>query len=283
VGNLAIPNMLRIGPTLLLAALLTTAPSAHGAEVRGRVVVRGTLPPRPEGARTYYWSLDNGVLAPREDRIFPERDLAIVLAQRGRAAARGDGAPVIIRIAEGGMMPAAAAVRTGSLVRFQNDDPFTHELWSPTHSDFAAESMAPGQTRPLVVPGSGQVEIRCKRAPHMRGFVAVVDASYVVTPAADGSFTVQADPGTYTVRVFFEGRWLAESELVVNADRNPPAEIVVDASTARPRPAAPAAAPAATPPAAPAAPGAPAASAAPAAPPAGAPPAPAPAPPAVPR
>jgi hypothetical protein len=123
-----------------------------------------------------------------------------------------------------------------------------------------------------VVPGSGQVEIRCKRAPHLRGFVAVVDAAYVVTPGPDGTFTLQADAGTYTVRIFFEGRWLPESELVVNAERSQNVEIAVDASVARPRPVAPAApAPSPGPGAAPGAP------AAPPAPPAGAPPAPAPA------
>lgn len=271
MGNLPIPNMLRARPILLFAALSTAASPALATEVRGRVVVRGTLPPQPEATRTWYWSLDNGVLAPREDRIFPERDLAIVLTQRGRAPTRGDGTPVVVRIAQGGMMPAAIAVRTGSLVRFQNDDPFTHELYSPTHSDFAPESMAPGQTRPLVVPGSGQVEIRCKRAPHLRGFVAVVDAAYVVTPGPDGTFTLQADAGTYTVRIFFEGRWLPESELVVNAERSQNVEIAVDASVARPRPVAPAApAPSPGPGAAPGAPAAPPAA------PAGAAPAPAP-------
>lgn len=257
--------MRRTGQSLLLAALVLAASPALATEVKGRVVIRGALPAEAEGRRTYYWSLDNGVLAPREDRIFPERDLAIVLTQRGRTAARGDGAPVVVRISQGGMMPAAVAVRTGSLVRFQNDDPFTHELYSPTHSDFAPESMAPGQTRPIVVPGSGQVEIRCKRAPHLRGFVAVVDAAYVVTPGPDGAFTLQAEPGTYTVRIFFEGRWLPESELVVNTERSQTVEIAVDASVARPQPAAPAAAPS---------PGA--GTGAPVAPPAGAPPAPVP-------
>jgi plastocyanin len=258
--------MLRAAQNLLFAALLMAAPPALATEVKGRVVIRGALPAQPETTRTYYWSLDNGVLAPREDRIFPERDLAVVMTLRGRTPARGEGAPVVVRISQGGMMPAAVAVRTGTLVRFQNDDPFTHELYSPTHSDFGSETMAPGQTRPLSVPGSGQVEIRCKRAPHLRGFVAVVDAAYVLTPEADGAFTLQAEPGTYTVRVFFEGRWLPESELVVNTERSQAVEIAVDASVARPRPAAPAAPPS---------PGA--GTGAPALPPAGAPPPPAPA------
>lgn len=226
-------------------ALWCFASPSLATEVRGRVVVRGNLPAGPEPAtRSYYWSLDNGVLAPREDRIFPDRDLAIVLTQRGRAAARTENPPVIVHLSQGGLVPASVAVRTGTLVRFQNDDPFTHELYSPTHSDFAPETMAPGQTRPLVVPGSGQVEIRCKRSPHLRGFVAVVDAAYTVTPGSDGAFTLEAEPGTYTVRIFFEGRWLAESELVINAERSQTVEIAVDASAARPRaPAAPAAPP----------------------------------------
>jgi len=103
--------------------------------------------------------------------------------------------------------------------------------------------MAPGQTRPLVVPGSGQVEIRCRRTAHLRGFVAVAEAAYVVTPGADGTFTLTAEPGTYTVRTFFEGRWLPESELVINSERSQTVEIAVDATSARPQPAAPAATP----------------------------------------
>jgi plastocyanin len=223
-------------PIALFLALGTFASTALATEVKGRVVVRGSLAAGSEpAARTYYWSLDNGVLAPREDRIFPDRDLAIVLSQRGRAPTRSDGAPVVVHVAQGGLLPAAVAVRTGTVVRFQNDDPFTHELYSPTHPDFAPEAMAPGQTRPLTLPGSGQVEIRCKRSPHLRGFVAIVDATHALTPAADGSFTLEAEPGTYTVRIFFEGRWLPESELVVSSDRSQTVELAVDASAARPR------------------------------------------------
>lgn len=232
--------------TLLLAAMAFCAfsPVAAATEVKGRVIIRGALTPPPEsGPRTYYWSLDNGVLAPREDRIFPDRDLMVLLAPRGRRPTRTDTAPVIVHVSSGGLRPAAVAVRSGTLVRFQNDDPFTHELYSPSHPDFAAESMAPGQTRPLVAPGSGQVEIRCRRTAHLRGFVAIVDAQYYVSPAADGSFTLQAEPGTYLVRIFFEGRWLPESELVINSERSQNVELTVDASTARPRPPAPAALP----------------------------------------
>lgn len=255
-------------PTLLLCVFVVVsalASTASATEVKGKVMIQGALLALPESTpRTYYWSLDNGVLAPREDRIFPDRDLTILLSPRGRTPARTENAPVVVHITAGGMQPAAVVVRAGTLVRIQNDDPFTHELYSPTHPDFGPESMAPGQTRPLVAPGSGQVEIRCRRTPHLRGFVAVTDASYYVTPGADGTFTLQAEPGTYLVRTFFEGRWLPESELVINPERSQTVEITVDASSARPRPAAPAAAPSpgaggaapavpSTPPAAPAA------------------------------
>ena len=254
--------------TALLLCLMTAwvlPASVAATEVKGRVTVQGSLSTLPEPApRTYYWSLDNGVLAPREDRIFPDRDLTILFVPRGHTPARSDSPPVIVHVTAGGLRPAAVVVRPGALVRLQNDDPFTHELYSPTHPDFGPESMAPGQTRPLVVPGSGQVEIRCRRTPHLRGFVAVADAEYFVNPEPDGSFTLQAEPGTYLVRTFFEGRWLPESELVINSERSQNVEITVDAATARPRPAAPAPAPSpgaggavpavpSTPPAAPAA------------------------------
>lgn len=241
-----------IGAICLLSALFG-ARAAQATEVAGRVVIKGSLagPLDPPSRRPrFYWSLDNGVLPARADRILPERDLTIILVERGRPAARRTSAPVVVRIAEGGMFPSSVVVRPGTMIRFENDDAFAHELYSPSHPDFAPESMARGQTRPFVAPQSGRIEVRCKRSPHLRGWIAIEDAVYFVSPRPDGSFTLTAAPGLYAVRTLFEGRWIAESELLVEDSRNVQnVEVVVDAGVARPpTPAAPVPAPAQTPP-----------------------------------
>ncbi|MBI2896390.1 MAG: hypothetical protein HYY06_22725 [Deltaproteobacteria bacterium] len=223
---------------ICLFSALTGATSAQATEVAGRVVIKGSLAVVQEPASRrprYYWSLDNGVLPARADRILPERDLAIILVERGRPAVRRTSSPVVIRVAEGGMLPSSVVVRPGTMIRFENDDAFEHELYSPTHPDLAPESMARGQTRPFVAPQSGRIEIRCKRAPHLRGWIAVQDAVHFVAPRPDGTFTLTAEPGLYTVRTLYEGRWVAERELLVEDSRTvQTVEIEVDAAIVRP-------------------------------------------------
>jgi hypothetical protein len=233
------PGMRAAILTTCVFAALSSARVAHATELVARVVIKGALPAAPEPLSKrarFHWILDNGVLGARANRLFPERDLAIVLVERGRPAARRTAEPVTIRLADGGMSPIAVVVRPRTMVRFQNDDAFAHELYAPNRDDFTPETTARGQSRPFVAPSSGQVEIRCKRAPHMRGFIAVTDAAHVITPGPEGTFTRAVEPGLYTVRTYFEGRWLPESELLVEDTRSQNAEIVIDATTARPQP-----------------------------------------------
>jgi plastocyanin len=202
---------------------------ALATDVRGTLALRGDLPAAPEERGRYYWQAENGVLPTRKPRVQMDRDVAVVL----HGAAPG-GAPAIVtvRMIDGGLKPAAVVVRPGTLVRFENDDPMAHELYVPNPADaagqpwFKAEATGRASTRDVRFQNEGIFEIRCKRAPHLRGWVAVENITAMATPSTDGRFTFpDAAPGNYKIKVFHAGRWIHEAALEIEDDRSQDVEV----------------------------------------------------------
>jgi plastocyanin len=102
--------------------------------------------------------------------------------------------------------PHVVVVPVGSTVRFPNEDPFTHNVFS--RSDVAPfdlgryERGGAGRTS---FPRPGLVRVFCNVHARMSAIVVVRDNPAFARPAADGSFTIGAvAPGAYALHAWHE-------------------------------------------------------------------------------
>ncbi|MCC7538222.1 MAG: hypothetical protein IT379_18490 [Deltaproteobacteria bacterium] len=227
--------------------------------IAAAVDVRGAFQAAPGAAPTlitprrpaFYWEEWNGFLAPRARTIDPPRDLAFALV--GPPPAQQAEARVTVELVDGSLRPASIVVRPGTTVRFENRDELAHELYGVDYPAIGPEATSPNAARVVTLSDVRIIEIRDRRVPHLRGYIAVTPVAYAGNPAADGTMTITGvAAGSYTLKVLFDGRWVHEQPVEVVEGREatiPPIRIEPPPGAA-PAPSTTASAP--TPPAAPA-------------------------------
>lgn len=102
--------------------------------------------------------------------------------------------------------PRVVVVPTGSYVRFPNNDPFNHNVFS--RSDAAVFDLGlfgRGEVRGKAMTRPGVVNVYCNVHARMSGFVVVRDNPFFAQPSADGSFIIAGvPPGRYTLHAWHE-------------------------------------------------------------------------------
>lgn len=218
-------------PVTLTAALLAafTGSTARAAEIRGTIQGLDTLQPAPapevQGRRLYYWEEPNGAIDVRRPHANPEIDVAVVLS--GSEVAEGR-RPVTLPVIGGRCRPGTVVLAPNAVLQIQNQDWVAHELFATRAGQdepvgtFAPEATAPRSQRQVQLADAGTYEIRDRLQPLFRCWLVVGPGQgRVATPGSDGAFRFgPVTDGSYTIRVYYEGRVLAETTAQVSNDRN---------------------------------------------------------------
>jgi plastocyanin len=116
-------------------------------------------------------------------------------------------------------IPHVAVVRRGGSVAFPNQDPFSHNVFSNTDPvRFDLGLYRRGATRSAAFDRLGVYPIFCNIHARMVSYVIAVPSRHVVSPDADGRFTLTDVPvGTYRLHVWHERAARATAELTVTA------------------------------------------------------------------
>jgi hypothetical protein len=110
----------------------------------------------------------------------------------------------------------------------QNQDWFPHEFYATASGQtdpiaaFRAEPTAPRSERQVQIPEAGTYVIHDRLSPLFRCFVLVGPGQgRIVQPGTDGAFRISPlTDGNYTLRVYFEGRQLAETTTAIAHDHD---------------------------------------------------------------
>jgi plastocyanin len=117
--------------------------------------------------------------------------------------------PLRMAIAGGRTTPVTLVVAPGQQILFDNQDPFSHKLYIPgaDAKGLAPTETGPTKTRTWTPPGPGKYEIRDQLSPSVRSWVVVEPHVVEVGYPADrkGDFQIALEPGTYTLRGYFNG------------------------------------------------------------------------------
>jgi len=115
------------------------------------------------------------------------------------------------------IVPRVLAIPRGSRVRFPNDDPILHNVFSVSAGnafDLGLYKNGPGKEKTFTTPGV--VRVYCNVHPSMVAYILVLDTPHFTSPSADGGFVLsglprgpgkltvwseQADPWTVTLDV----------------------------------------------------------------------------------
>jgi len=130
-------------------------------------------------------------------------------------------------------VPRTLAVPLGSKVKFPNQDPILHNVFSVSGSNsFDLGLYRQGQARAASFDHAGVVRVFCNVHHDMVAYVVVLETPYFTSPDAEGRFRLAdlpAGPGTLTV-------WHERSELVsqdVEVPANRPLDIGLEVTKAR--------------------------------------------------
>jgi plastocyanin len=114
--------------------------------------------------------------------------------------------------------PDLIAIPTGSTVRFPNDDPFFHSIYSAsTPNDFDIGFYMAGPGKDVTFTNTGIVDVRCHIHVFMRATIVVVDGPYAVVD--DEPFSLEhVLPGEHILHVWSAAGGLRSSNVRVPRD-----------------------------------------------------------------
>ena len=171
------------GAELLLLALLFAGPAA-AEDLRGTVQL-----------------LAKGGKGPA--RGADVRQAVVYWEPAGGAGVRAAAEPLLMKTRQKQFSPRLLVVPRGSRVRFPNEDPILHNVFSVSPGnafDLGLYRKGPGKDQRFTEPGV--VRVFCNVHHDMVAYLLVVDTPHVVSPGADGSFVLSGlpkGPGRLTV------------------------------------------------------------------------------------
>lgn len=186
-----------IGGAVCVAAVLVAIGGVSAETVAGSIQASPSAPPKSE-QRDHYWRVWNGALPEQRD----DGDFDDVLAV---LTGKFTGPPIgcTFRFSGGSLEPSTLAARTGTQMRVENRDAFTHQLAVEGLPGFTPLEAGPGKARVIAVPAGGPWPVGDEIYGHVHGYLHSMRelvACARVTPG--GSFRFDdVPPGPYSLRI----------------------------------------------------------------------------------
>jgi plastocyanin len=116
-------------------------------------------------------------------------------------------------------LPHVTVIPTGSTVRFLNNDPEPHNVYSP-EGRYNLGTWPTGDTKDHTFTKPGIYTQLCNIHPDMLAFVVVVDTPYYAVTDDAGAYVIRnVPPGRYTLVVWHEKKDGLEREVTVDAGK----------------------------------------------------------------
>lgn len=166
--------------------------------------------------KDHYWRVWNGALPERRD-VGDHDDVLAVLT------GKFTGPPIgcTFRFRGGALEPSTLAARTGTQMRVENRDAFTHQLAVEGLPGFTPLEAGPGKARVISVPAGGPWALSDEIYGHVDGYLHSIRelvACATVTPSGKFRFD-DVPPGPYSLRIFRGPEQVAARRITVPAGK----------------------------------------------------------------
>ncbi len=197
-------------------AVMVALGAASAESIEGSV--RGSSPDAtPESdQKDYYWKVWNGAL-PEQPTTDDRNDLLAVLT--GKFTGPAIGCKFAFR--GGGLSPSTIVARSGTTIRVENRDAFTHELSVDGLAGFTPLEAGPGKARVIPVPAGGPWALGDRIYGHVEGYLhSMRELVACAAVDANGKFNFQdVPPGPYSLRILRGSEQVASRRITVPAGR----------------------------------------------------------------
>jgi plastocyanin len=132
---------------------------------------------------------------------------AVVYVQQVPSSVTPPATPVEMDQRSKQFIPHVLPIVVGTTVRFLNNDPMRHNVFSPDHEKYNLGSWLQGRTKDhtfstCATPPCAYVQL-CLLHPEMEAYVVVLQNPFFATTNADGQFEIgNVPPGTYMLAVW---------------------------------------------------------------------------------
>ncbi len=215
----------------MLAAVVTAAVLMAYSAVSAETVegsVRSIRAPKKDSTsgKDYYWKVWNGAL-PEQGATATNDDLLAVLT--GKFTGPPIGCTFSFR--GGALDPSTIAARSGTTVRVENRDAFTHELSVDGLPGFTPLESGPGTVRAIPVPAGGPWRLGDLYYGHVDGYLhSIRELVACAAVSSSGRFRFEkVPPGPYSLRILRGTEQVAIRRVTVRAKKT----LQVDALTAK--------------------------------------------------
>lgn len=159
-------------------------------------------------------------LGPRADRVASVEASDLPLPPPGP--------PVSVDQKDFAFVPAVLAVLKGTTVRFSNDDPEPHNVYSP-EGGYDLGTWRRGEVRSHVFARPGVYTQRCAAHPGMRATIVVLETPYFATTDADGRFQIEGiPPGRYSLVIRDRRGVVSSRPIVIGSGETVEASVVLE-------------------------------------------------------
>jgi hypothetical protein len=199
------------------AAVLVAFGGAAAESVEGSVRGNASAEASSESSeQDYYWKVWNGAL-PEQREKNDHSDVLAVLT--GKFTGPPIGCSFGFR--GGGLDPSTIAARSGTTVRVENRDAFTHELSVDGLPGFTPLESGPGKARAVPVPAGGPWQVGDRIYGHINGHLhSMRELVACARVTASGRFRFDnVPPGPYSLRILRGSEQVATRRVTVPASK----------------------------------------------------------------
>jgi len=209
-------NWIKLG-AFYATAVLVAFGAASAESVEGSVRGGSAEASSESDQKDYYWKVWNGAL-PERPATDDRNDLLAVLT--GKFTEPAIGCKFAFR--GGGLSPSTIVARSGTTIRVENRDAFTHELSVKGLAGFTPLEAGPGKARVIPVPAGGPWELGDRIYGHVEGYLhSMRELVACATVDANGKFSFQdIPPGPYSLRILRGSEQVASRRITVPAGRS---------------------------------------------------------------
>ena len=166
--------------------------------------------------KDHYWRVWNGALPEQRDKGDHDDVLAVLTG-------KFTGPPIgcTFRFRGGALDPSTLAARTGTQIRVENRDAFTHELSVEGLPGFSPLEAGPGKARVISVPAGGPWEVGDRIYGHVDGYLhSMRELVACASVSASGKFRFNdVPPGPYSLRILRGSEQVAVRRVTVPAGK----------------------------------------------------------------
>jgi plastocyanin len=218
----------------VLLALVAFAACACAQSVTGTILIKKKLTRKNVTADVSVYQRGTAVKLGRDsqqDPIAYERSRVVIYLE-GPGLAGSDpatNAPIQIQQVDRRFSPDLAVVPAGSTVSFPNMDPIFHNVYSLSKpKTFDLGNYDKGQTRTVLFPKPGIVDIYCRLHPNMAATIVVAPNRWFAQPDRTGKYRIpDVPPGKYTIVAWHKSAGYFRKQIVIEAGRDAVADFFI--------------------------------------------------------